>query len=162
MEIRNVHVLFLHRDLLRIFTGIFQAQGKEELRSRSRFAAYFQGTAHHLHQAAGYGQSQSRSSVAGSGKRVRLLKGIEDSSHGSRFDADSRIRDGKTNQRSWLFLQHLDPDRNAAKLRKFDGISNNIDQNLVKPQAVCPERPFFPVVIFKGQLQMLLLGLGAE
>ncbi len=100
--------------------------------------------------------------MAGSGKRVRLLEGIEDSPQGGRFDADSRIRDGKTDQCPGLFLQHIRRDCNAAGLRKFDSISNNINQNLVKPQAVCPERPFFPVVIFKGQLQMLLLGLGAE
>ena len=64
------------------FLGIIKAQCKEKFRAFSYLAAHFQGTAHHLHQAAGNGQSKAGSPIAGRCSCLRLFEGVKDTVQG--------------------------------------------------------------------------------
>ncbi len=89
------------------------------------------------HQLRGYPQSQAGAAVLARGGAIGLSESFENDGLLLRGDADARVANFEAQQhflRRPLFAAHMDD--HFARFREFDGIADQVQQNLSQAQRV--------------------------
>src|SRR4029077_17665724 len=97
------------------------------------FALHPDAAFHHLDQSPGDGQSQTGSTVPARGRAVGLSERLEDGGLFFRCDTDTRVADTEMQFHcSRIFRFAFHPQRDTATFSEFDGIPNQIVNNLLQ------------------------------
>ena len=124
-----------------------------------KFALHPDSSSHHFHEPARNGQSQSSPAVFPRGRRIRLCKGIEDYLLLLPGNADPGIRHRKP-QREIMIMScfHLNFQRDFALVREFDGVPNQVHEDLAQSAGVSSHGFGHVGSDFAQQLQPLFVG----
>ena len=127
-------------DVGREFLRQWQADSEVERASLSHFTFDPDAPAHHLHEALADGESEARASKTPRHGSIGLGEGLEETIQAGRRDADSRVSHGKLQAGFAVLRQGANTDLNFAALGELDGVSGQIEQDLLQSHPVAHDR----------------------
>ncbi len=140
-----------------------QPSGEVERATATGHALDPQTASHQRYQLHRDGQTQSGAAIPASDRAVGLGEGLED--HGLLIgrDTDARVLDAKVQAHlvaARFLLFHADDD--FAVLGEFDGVADQVNQDLTEPAGVAHQNLRHVSGNLTGQLQAFLLGTHAQ
>ncbi len=119
----------------------FQGDGEPECRSAAGLALHADPAAHRRDEGLADRQPQAGAAVPSGYGRVGLAEGLEQAFYPVWRNADTRVADAKDEKRRIVRCQgRLDADGHLAGRGEFDGVSNEVHQELTQASAVAAHR----------------------
>ncbi|MPN05950.1 hypothetical protein SDC9_153204 [bioreactor metagenome] len=126
-----------------------------ELAADTQFAFHPNPPMHDFDQLAGNGRTQPRSPETTAHRGIGLGKRIENPGDAVRGYANAGIADNQVNHVAKM--ANTDPD--LAAVREFDGITEQIEENLLDAQGVALEEFRFAIRVIQNEREALGLGV---